>query len=65
MNCGSCRYWTAQREQLGVCKRLPPVPVPTIEVNQITGAASPSIVSVFPMVGSADGCGEWKNKEIV
>lgn len=52
-NCKACKFFLAQDEAQGLCRRNPPTPIPTEQ----------GVISFFPPMLNDGWCGEFKNKE--
>lgn len=52
-NCATCRFFMAQSDEHGLCRRNPPTPIKTEE----------SIISFFPTMLNDGWCGEHKENK--
>lgn len=66
-NCESCKYWdnkASENDELGDCRRFPPVKSDLVCKNQVADGASLEdaewVATSFPITIETDWCGEWK-----
>lgn len=75
VGCTTCIFWTMTAKEAlkakgdqpaqagGVCRRLPPLPVVTIQQNPLTQQASQVVQAMHPQTLERDWCGEYDNGE--
>lgn len=56
--CEQCRYWTALNENVGVCKRYAPRPIPYNDVSDYSSAALEEQFTMWPVTECTDSCGD-------
>lgn len=67
--CETCKWWALQlqanhvefTEDVGICRRYPPVPKP-LELRKIATAALFANDCEYPSTFESDFCGEWRAK---
>jgi len=57
--CGECIFYQLRTNIDGICVRFPPVPYPAPQKKVITGEVQMGVMSMRPLVGYHDCCGEF------
>lgn len=62
-DCGSCRFSEVVDEKNVVCRLNPPTPYPIpVQSSRLVGGGAPSMgqMSLFPVVGKDNWCGQYE-----
>jgi len=63
--CETCAFFVSAKDNKGFCHRLPPTSYPMMnQPSRVIGMPNvPNIgqISMFPIIGEDDFCGEWQN----
>lgn len=59
--CASCRFFSRHDETQGACRRRSPVVISVSDPDPLARSPAPMVsLSVWPMIGETDWCGEFE-----